>query len=153
MKTTPVDDLREDVRSWLATNWRPDRPKLEWLELVVDSGYAVPTWPRTWFGLGLAADDAIVIADEFRRVGAPGARQDVYNLWANTLLAYGTEALKRKLIRSLLLDQVTMCLLYSEPGAGSDLAGLQTRADRDGDYSELPAFTRSPEQSGLTRSP
>ncbi len=128
-----MDDLRQDVRSWLATNWMPDRPKVEWLELVIDSGYAVPTWPRQWFGLGLTADDAVVIADEFRRVGAPGARQDVYNLWANTLLAYGTEALKRKLIRPLLLDQVTMCLLYSEPGAGSDLAGLQTRADRDGD--------------------
>src|SRR5918994_763741 len=74
-----------------------------------------------------------VVAEEFRCVGAPGSRQDVHNLWANTLLAFGTDALKRKLIRPLLVDEVTMCLLYSEPGAGSDLAALQTRADRDGD--------------------
>ena len=49
------------------------------------------------------------------------------------MLAFGTDALKERFIRPLLLDDVGMCLLYSEPGAGSDLAGLQTRAERDGD--------------------
>jgi alkylation response protein AidB-like acyl-CoA dehydrogenase len=49
------------------------------------------------------------------------------------VLAFGTEQLKQQFVRRLLLDDVKMCLLYSEPGAGSDLAGLQTRADRDGD--------------------
>ena len=101
--------------------------------MVVDAGWAVPTWPAEWFGRGLDADDAAVVAEQFRRLGAPGSRQDVHNLWANTLLAFGTDALKRKLIHPLLVDEVTMCLLYSEPGAGSDLAALQTRADRDGD--------------------
>ena len=72
------------------------------------------------------------MAEEFRRAGAVGSNQDRHNLWANTLLTYGTEALKRQLLRRLLLDEVRMCLLYSEPGAGSDLAGLRTRAERDG---------------------
>jgi alkylation response protein AidB-like acyl-CoA dehydrogenase len=121
------------VRTWLRDNWRTDRPRREWLEMVVDSGHAVPTWPRAWYGLGLRPLHARAVADEFRAVGAPGAGQDVHNLWANTLLAYGTDSLKRKLIRPLLLGEVTMCLLYSEPGAGSDLAGLQTRAVADGD--------------------
>ena len=112
---------------------RPSGPRKEWLALVVDAGYAVPTWPAAWFGRGLDADTAAVVAAEFRRAGAPGAGQDVHNLWANTVLAFGTEALKQRFIRPLLLDDVTMCLLYSEPGAGSDLAGLQTRAERDGD--------------------
>ena len=125
--------LRADVRSWLAEHYSPRRPRKEWLGLVIDTGYAVPTWPTEWYGLGLAPELGRVIADEFRAAKAPGANQDVHNLWANTLLAHGTDALKQQLIRRLLLEDVAMCLLYSEPGAGSDLAGLQTRADRDGD--------------------
>ncbi len=128
--------LRQEVRAWLSEHWDPARAKThkkEWLELVVDAGCAVPTWPRAWYGRELDADDATVIGEEFRRAGAPGSRQDLHNLWANTLLTYGTESLKRRLIRRLVLVEVTMCLLYSEPGAGSDLASLQTRADRDGD--------------------
>jgi alkylation response protein AidB-like acyl-CoA dehydrogenase len=132
----PSSDLvtfQSDVRAWLRTNWRPDRPRREWLELVLDAGYAVPTWPTAWHGMAASAEHGRIIAEEFQHVGAPGSRQDVHNLWANTLLRYGTGALKRRLIRPLLLDDVKMCLLYSEPGAGSDLAGLQTRADRDGE--------------------
>jgi alkylation response protein AidB-like acyl-CoA dehydrogenase len=128
-----LDAIEAEVTAWLDANWRPDRPKQEWLELVVDAGYAVPTWPRQWFGRELDNDAAAVIAGAFRARTAPGARQDLHNLWANTALAFGTDSLKQRFIRPLLLDQVNMCLLYSEPGAGSDLAGLQTRADRDGD--------------------
>ena len=67
------------------------------------------------------------------RSSALDAGQDRTNLWANTLLAKGTPALKAKLIAPLLGSVVGMCLLYSEPGAGSDLAGIRTRADRKGD--------------------
>src|SRR4051812_32589958 len=135
MVDAPPDSgsLRAQVRDWLEANYRPDRPRREWLELVVDRGYAVPTWPREWYGLDLTNERGRVISAEFAAAGAPGANQDVHNLWANTLLTYGTDTLKRQLIRPLLLDEVRMCLLYSEPSAGSDLAGLQTRADRDGD--------------------
>ncbi len=125
--------LRDEVRAWLEERWPTERTRTAWLAEVVDAGYAVPTWPSAWFGRDLDADMAAVIAAEFRRAGAPGAGQDVHNLWANTVLAFGTEALKQRVIRPLLLDDVKMCLLYSEPGAGSDLAGLQTRAERDGD--------------------
>src|SRR3954447_228888 len=125
--------LRDEVRAWIAATCSPDRPRREVLELVVDRGYAVPSSPKEWFGLGLSVDDSRVVAEELVAAGLPGARQDVHNLWANTLLTYGTDALKHELLRRLLLDDVRMCLLYSEPGAGSDLAGLQTRADRDGD--------------------
>ena len=71
--------------------------------------------------------------EEFRRVGAPGAAQDKHNLWANTVLSFGTDALKEAFVRRLLVDDVKMCLLYSEPGAGSDVASLATKAVRDGD--------------------
>jgi alkylation response protein AidB-like acyl-CoA dehydrogenase len=131
---TPAE-LRAEVRAWLDERWPAGKElrRQEWLAQVVDAGYAVPTWPTEWFGRGLDGETAEVIVEEFRRAGAPGAAQDKHNLWANTVLAFGTPALKEQFVRRLLLDDVKMCLLYSEPGAGSDLAGLQTRADRDGD--------------------
>jgi alkylation response protein AidB-like acyl-CoA dehydrogenase len=127
-----VAAVRDEVRAWLAEHWDPSQPGREWVTTVVDAGWAVPTWPQRWFGRGYDKDAAAVVAAEFRAVGAPGAGQDVHNLWANTLLAHGTDEAKERFIRPLLLNEVAMCLLYSEPGAGSDLAAIQTRADRDG---------------------
>jgi alkylation response protein AidB-like acyl-CoA dehydrogenase len=74
-----------------------------------------------------------VVIEEFRRVGATDTGMDKTHLWANTVLAFGSEELKGQFVRRLMLGKVGMCLLYSEPGAGSDLAGIQTRAERDGD--------------------
>ena len=132
------DDLessaaRAAVRDWLVANWDSSLPKKQWLALVVDAGWAVPTWPARWFGRDASPAVAKVIAEEFARVKAPGTGQDRHNLWANTMLAFGSDELKTQMVRRLLTDDVAMCLLYSEPGAGSDLAGLQTRAERDGD--------------------
>ncbi len=128
-----LDELRAATRTWLRDNWDPDLDRRQWLDLVIDRGDAVPTWPTAWHGRGLSGEAGRVIAQEYRAARAPGAGQDVHNLWANTLLTFGTDALKTRLIRPLLRDEVRMCLLYSEPGAGSDLAGLRTKAERDGD--------------------
>jgi len=141
--TAPVDSadasaVRQEVRAWLAANWTPEYaakgadPKV-WLRKVVDAGWAVPTWSTRWYGRGLDADTAKVILEEFRSVGAPGTGQDNYNLWAATVMHFGKDPLKEQVLRRLLTDDLPMCLLYSEPGAGSDLAGIGTRADRDGD--------------------
>jgi alkylation response protein AidB-like acyl-CoA dehydrogenase len=67
-------------------------------------------------------------------VGAPGAAQDKYNIAANTILRFGSERLKNDLIRDALTGRARFCLFYSEPGAGSDLAGVRTTAVRDGDH-------------------
>jgi alkylation response protein AidB-like acyl-CoA dehydrogenase len=131
--TTTAAELREEVRAWLSEHWDRTLPRQVWLEQVVEARLAVPTWPTEWYGRDLDGEVAEVIVEEFRRVGAPGAAQDKHNLWANTVLSFGTDVLKERFIRRLLIDDVKMCLLYSEPGAGSDLAGLQTRAERDGD--------------------
>ena len=64
---------------------------------------------------------------------APGAGQDRGNLYANTAMAYGSDTLKANFVRGILTGEINMCLLYSEPGAGSDLAGIRTRADLKGD--------------------
>ena len=131
----PVDERHagEEAAAWLAREWHPGVPRRQWLAAVVDAGWAVPSWPAEWHGRGWSPATALAVEDEFRRAGAEGAGQDRINLWANTVLAFGSDDMKRRVIRPLLLDDVRMCLLYSEPGAGSDLAGLQTRADRDGD--------------------
>jgi alkylation response protein AidB-like acyl-CoA dehydrogenase len=130
------DQLRDEVASWLAANWNPDyrtAPKA-WLAKVVEARWAVPRWSVDWFGRELSDAQARIVEREFARVGAPGTGQDRTNLWANTLLARGTEPLKAKLVGPLLRNEVGMCLLYSEPGAGSDLAGVRTRADNMGDH-------------------
>jgi len=129
------DDVRGTVRAWLAEHWDPARDRAGWLAAVVDAGYAVPRWPRTAFGSALSDDQARIVEAEFARAGAPGSGQDRTNLWANTLLSHGTDDLRDRLLRPLLENRVRMCLLYSEPGAGSDLAGVRTSAVPDGaDY-------------------
>ena len=130
---TGREQLRTQTRAWLREHWRPGTDRKAFVSAVIERGDAVPSWPEAWYGRGLAPELSKVIAQEYATAGAPGAGQDVHNLWANTLLSFGTDRLKRELIPRLLRSEVSMCLLYSEPGAGSDLAGIRTRADRDGD--------------------
>lgn len=124
--------LRREVRSWLEANWS-GRPTGDWLAQVVDARFAVPSWPEQWYGRSADRADAAIIEEEFAAASAPGAGQDRLNLWANTVLTFGSDEVKERFIRPLLLDEIGMCLLYSEPGAGSDLAGLATTAALDGD--------------------
>ena len=131
--TVTADTVRTEVSAWLAANHDPTLRRSEWLARVVDSGWAAPSWPQRWHGKGLDPALTNVVMQEFRRVGAIGTGQDKTNLWANTLLAFGSDDLTDRYLRRLMLGDVSMCLLYSEPGAGSDLAGVQTRAERDGD--------------------
>jgi alkylation response protein AidB-like acyl-CoA dehydrogenase len=137
-----MTDVTSEVRAWLAEHWTglpktvdpwtssPER--IAWLEKVLDAGYAVPTYPTEWFGRAYPGEQAAVIEREFRAVKAPGARQDKYNIAANTVLAFGSDALKAALLRGFLTERTRTCLLYSEPGAGSDLAAVSTTAVRDG---------------------
>ena len=128
-----LDDLSREVASWLDANWNPNLPKAQWQSLVIDAGWAAPTWTEPTYGRSATSDQAKVIHAEFAKRGAPGTGQDRHNLWANTMVAYGSAELQKTMLRPLLMGELNMCLLYSEPGAGSDLAGVQTRADRDGD--------------------
>ncbi|HEY2050532.1 MAG TPA: acyl-CoA dehydrogenase family protein [Caulobacteraceae bacterium] len=141
--------LLEEVRAWLAENWKGlarSRPTpggtgwtttpehRAWLSKVVEARWAASRWPAEWFGRGLSDAQARIVEREFAAVGAPGSGQDRTNLWANTALAYATPEFKAKIVPLLLRSEVGMCLLYSEPGAGSDLAGVRTRAERQGDH-------------------
>ena len=131
--TISESEVRAEVRAWLAENWSSDRDPRQWREALVDSGWAAPTWPVEWLGRGLPRDLRKAVADEFAKAGARLSMLDVTQLFANTIQAHGTDEQKRALLRPLALGDMRGCLLYSEPGAGSDLAALQTRAERDGD--------------------
>jgi len=136
-----IETVQEEVRSWLKANWDPawqgqeqDGPdRISWLTKVFDAGWAAPQWPKKWFGREYDDARGRVVREEFARVGAFGTGQDRTNLWINTLLAAGTDELKQQLLPGLMRGEINMCLLYSEPGAGSDLAGVRTSVKRDGD--------------------
>jgi alkylation response protein AidB-like acyl-CoA dehydrogenase len=132
--TADVDELRAEVRAWLAGAWDPERPLFEWRRLLADSGWGCPTWPAAWFGRGLDEALAPLVTEERQRAGAVGPAIGAgMALAAPTLLRHGSDALKGRLLRRLVTGEDTWCQLFSEPGSGSDLAGLTTRAERDGD--------------------
>jgi alkylation response protein AidB-like acyl-CoA dehydrogenase len=137
-----VEEIRAEVRAWLDEHWDPGLEPKAWRALVVDAGWAYPSWPSAWYGRGLDREGSRVVAEEFRRAGAsfgpldagggPGGGIEL-GIGANTLIAHGSDRLKGELLRPILMGELRACLLYSEPGAGSDLASLQTKAERDGD--------------------
>jgi alkylation response protein AidB-like acyl-CoA dehydrogenase len=128
------DDLRAEVAAWLADNWDEDRPVRAWRHLLADSGWGCPHWPREWYGRGLTPRQSALVDAEFARIGAVGvATGAAMSLAAPTLLAHGSDHLKAELLRPALTGEHHWCQLFSEPGSGSDLAGLTTHAERDGD--------------------
>ena len=123
-----------EAQAWLdAHPFDPEADRRVWLAQLVDSGWAAPSWPADEYGRGLPPKVARATDAVFRSAQVPGWGQDVTNLWAATVIAWARPELKHEVLRALLLGEIDMCLLYSEPGAGSDLASVQTRAVRDGD--------------------
>lgn len=128
------ESVAEDVRRWLSENWDPRLSLLRWRERLVDSGWAVPSWPTAWFGRGLPAWADTIVAEEIKRIGAVGMPiGSGMSLAAPTLIEHASEQLKDELLRVTLTGARTWCQLFSEPGAGSDLAGLAASAVLDGD--------------------
>ncbi|HCA52222.1 MAG TPA: acyl-CoA dehydrogenase [Mycobacterium sp.] len=127
------DDIRIEVRQWLAQNWDPGADRTGWTQRVFDAGWSAPSWEPEWGGRGLSDAQSRIVAAEFAAVGAYGTGADRADMLACTIHDLGTEEQKLRLIGPSVRGETRWCLLYSEPGAGSDLAGLRTRADRDGD--------------------
>jgi alkylation response protein AidB-like acyl-CoA dehydrogenase len=124
----PDDDpRRQAVRRWLDANPNPTGRQL------AEAGYVAPHWPAPW---GLDADPIhqLVIDDELRRAGVRRPSNMIGIGWGGpTILHAGTQAQKDRYLMPLLAGEEFWCQLFSEPGAGSDLANLRTRAVRDGD--------------------
>jgi len=129
-----ASSVRREARDWIEESFDPELSVRAWLERLADSGWAAPAWPAEWYGRGLPPDLAVVVYEEFNRVDAVGPPAGLgIMLAAPTIIANGSDDLKRQFIRAMLVGDDLWCQLFSEPGAGSDLAGLQTRAERDGD--------------------
>jgi alkylation response protein AidB-like acyl-CoA dehydrogenase len=127
--------VRAELGAWLHANWNPDRPLLEWRNILVDSGWGAPHWPRQWHGRDLPVGLLPVVEEEFKRVGAVGvAKVGIRVLAAATILEHGTDEQKERFLRPSLTGEEAWCQLFSEPGSGSDAAGAVTRADRQGDH-------------------
>ena len=134
MAQQSTDDIRSEVVDWLAANWDLDLELLAWRDRLVESGWGCPTWPSTMFGRGLCRELGLVVGQEFASAGAVGPAGGVaMGLAAPTLLAMASEKLQRRLLPDIVTGRNTWCQLFSEPGSGSDLAGLTTKAERDGD--------------------
>lgn len=128
------DSVRTEAAGWLREHWDPDLRVREWWELLAESGWGFPTWPRRWFGRGLPPEQAAAARQAFSDVGAIGPPASLGQMLGGpTLLAHASPELQGRFLPELASGREFWCQFFSEPGAGSDLAGLQTRAVRDGD--------------------
>ncbi|MFC4034775.1 acyl-CoA dehydrogenase family protein [Streptomyces polygonati] len=129
-----TEKLRAETREWLRTHWRDDLTIGAWWGMLAEAGYAFPTWPVGWGGLGLRRSEARPVAEEIARAGAVGPPGGVGQMVGGPILIeYGTPEQRRRWLPALAAGAESWCQLFSEPGAGSDLASLQLRAERHGE--------------------
>ncbi|HEY5156130.1 MAG TPA: acyl-CoA dehydrogenase family protein [Acidimicrobiales bacterium] len=128
------DAVRAELRDWLTVNWDPALGLVEWRTRLATSGWACPTWPVAWCGRDLPSWATSLVVEELDRIGGVGVPDGVgMNLVAPTMLEHGSDELKERFLRPTVTGEISWCQLFSEPGAGSDLAGLTTSAELDGD--------------------
>lgn len=125
------DDMCWGGRRWV---FRSEAQKV-WLERMAARGWTVPEWPREYGGGGLSKAEAKILQAEMARLGCRSPLSS-FGIWmlGPALLKYGNEAQKREHLPRIARGEIRWCQGYSEPGAGSDLAGLKTRAEDMGDH-------------------
>ncbi len=105
----------------------------DWRNKLVERGWIAPAWPKEYGGAGLSVMEQFILNEEFAEAGAPAVGGSGVSQVGPTLIVHGTPEQKAEFLSSILKGQTQWCQGFSEPGAGSDLASLQTRAVRDGD--------------------
>jgi alkylation response protein AidB-like acyl-CoA dehydrogenase len=127
-------DVTTEVTSWLEENWDPDLTVAEWWERLGTSGWAAPTWPEDSYGKGLSREEGVRVQRAISDFGALGAPGGLGLLLAGpTIYTHSDDEQKERYLRDIVTGQKAWCQLFSEPGAGSDLAGLGTKAIKDGE--------------------
>ena len=149
-----LDAFRAEAREWLEANFpqslrknseaveavlmggeKPEGDVLLWKQRMGEKGWGVPTWPKEYGGGGLSPQQARVLQQEMERIGATNPIGGMgVSMFGPTLLEYGTEDQKRRHIPPIVKGELRWCQGYSEPGAGSDLASLQTKCEDAGDH-------------------
>lgn len=144
----PDETFRQLLRNWLATHYpeeyrqdhrRPFRrlrgsDHRRWVGLLHDAGWRAPAWPREAGGMGLSFRKQVIYQQEMERVGAARMIDNGETQLGPTLIHCGTETQKREYLPKILRGEQVWAQGYSEPNAGSDLASLRTRAEREGDH-------------------
>ena len=154
---TDLDSFRAETRAWLEANcpaemrtpmrgekdlcwggrhfqFQSDAQK-QWLDRMASRGWTVPDWPREYGGGGLDPAEAKILKEEMRDLGCrPPLTSFGISMLGPALLKYGNEEQKKRFLTEIARGEIRWCQGYSEPGAGSDLAGLQTRAEDQGDH-------------------
>jgi len=144
-------DLRfqQDVRNWIATAYTPElRAKqamtkngyldkegmIAWQRILDDRGFFVPNWPEEHGGPGLSPSERYILQMELAAAGTPNTSPMGISMVAPVIMAFGNDAQKAEHLPKIKRSEVWWCQGYSEPGAGSDLAGLQTKCEDKGDH-------------------
>ncbi|HEY0436258.1 MAG TPA: acyl-CoA dehydrogenase family protein [Phenylobacterium sp.] len=146
-----LEAFRAEARAWLDANFpkslanqpmamipgaetqTPDHKA--WKQAMADKGWGAPTWPKQYGGGGLSGAEARVLQQEMDRAGAYNPMMGMgTSMFGPTLLEYGTEDQKQRHIPPIVKGEIRWCQGYSEPGAGSDLASLQTKCEDAGDH-------------------
>ncbi len=148
---------RQEIRAWLAAECPPEMreptrgdedicwggrrwvfhsaAQKAWYERCLARGFTVPTWPKEYGGAGLSRDEAEVLYEEMRRIGArPPLTSFGISMLGPALLAFGSPEQKAEHLPKIARGEIRWCQGYSEPGAGSDLASLRTKAEDKGDH-------------------
>jgi alkylation response protein AidB-like acyl-CoA dehydrogenase len=136
--------FRTEVRTWLEANLPPalrgrtNRPPpaelMPWYHTLSRKGWIAPHWPKQYGGMGATLNEQIIMTEELARVGAPQLPAQGLNHIGPILIEFGTEPQKAKHLPPIVAGTVIWAQGYSEPGAGSDLASLTTRATLEGDH-------------------
>ncbi|TCP34971.1 acyl-CoA dehydrogenase family protein [Sphingomonas sp. BK235] len=155
---TDLDTFRADTRAWLAANCPPEMrepvradtdicwggrrydpaanpPQARWLEAMAERGWTVPDWPKEYGGGGLSPAETKVLREEMAAIRARNPLNSFgISMLGPALLKYGTEAQKLEHLPRIARGEIRWCQGYSEPNAGSDLAGLAASAEDGGDH-------------------
>ena len=155
--TDALEEFRHTARTWLEANaphemrgpydvekdgcWGGRRAEFtseaqkDWLERMAAQGWTVPAWPKEYGGGGLSKEEAKVLRSEMQRIEAKPPHENFgISMLGPALLKFGTEEQKKKYLPPIARGEVRWCQGYSEPGSGSDLASLKTRAEDEGDH-------------------
>jgi alkylation response protein AidB-like acyl-CoA dehydrogenase len=139
--------FRDDVRAWLEANIPPDllektnnnerltKPEMvRWHGILAKKGWIAPSWPVEWGGTGWDVTQRYMFEEECAQAGAPQLPRFGLSMCAPVLMRFGTEDQKQRYLPKIYSGEEMWCQGYSEPGAGSDLAALATRAELQGDH-------------------
>jgi alkylation response protein AidB-like acyl-CoA dehydrogenase len=135
--------FRDEVRAWLAANLPPElkdqghfskEELMRWHRILARQGWVAPAWPKEWGGTGWNAVQRYIFEEELGFAGCPPLMPFGLSMCAPVLLAFGTDEQKKRFLPRIYNGDDFWCQGYSEPGSGSDLASLKTKAVREGDH-------------------